>query len=273
MEIEQNNQLPFLDVLIHRYERSFKFDVYRKPTNVLSYVHFYSSHHSRTKASVLSSMYLRAYRICSPEFLDDEFLRICNIASKLKYPKYLIENSQKMARKSYFEDKTKDTFNSKNLLVLPYHDNFIKLPHILKNFNIQVIFSNSNTVRSLLIKNSPENKEGCVYKIPCKNCNKCYIGQTGKELNVRLKQHKYSVRSGQMSNALFVHLRDFNHCINWEEAKVIVKSNSYLNRNIIESSLIKDTFVNNLNLSHGLYKLDNFIIKKIVSQTLVNLSP
>ena len=48
-EVEHNNSLVFLDVLIHREDGNFKFDVYRKPTNVLSYVHFYSSHPQKKK--------------------------------------------------------------------------------------------------------------------------------------------------------------------------------------------------------------------------------
>ena len=171
-----------------------------------------------------------------------------------------------MARKSHFEGKSTEKFKSKNLLVLPYHENFERLPHILRNFNIQVAFKNSNTVRNLLIKNSPKSMEGCVYSIPCKHCNKCYIGQTGKELKIRIDQHKYSVRSGQMSNALFVHMRDTNHSIDWKGSTVVVKSKSCLDRNIIESSLIKHSFDDNLNLSHGLYRLDNFIVKSIVTQ-------
>ena len=37
-------------------------------------------------------------------------------------------------------------------------------------------------------------------------------------------------------------------------------------RNIIESSHIKHSFVNSLNLSMGMYKLDNFMVKEIVKQ-------
>ncbi len=61
-----------LDVPIYRCERTFKFDVYRKPTNVLSYFHFYSSHHIKTKKAVLSSMFLRALRICSSGYNNGE---------------------------------------------------------------------------------------------------------------------------------------------------------------------------------------------------------
>ena len=93
-----------------------------------------------------------------------------------------------------------------------------------------------------------------------------HIGQTGKDLSVRIKQHKYSVRTGQTSNALFVHLRDYNHPIDWDNAAPIISCDSFVNRNIIESSIIKKSDDFNLNLSSGMYKLDKFIIEKICNQ-------
>ena len=108
--------------------------------------------------------------------------------------------------------------------------------------------------------------DGCIYKIPCKECNKCYIGQTGKSLALRVKQHKYSVRTGQESNALFIHLRDMNHCIDWPQATSIFPCNDIAKRNIIESSMIKHSKNDLINLSNGLYKLDNFISDRIVRQ-------
>lgn len=267
-ESEQSMCLPFLDVLVHRCGRSFKFDVYRKPTNVLSYVHFYSSHHKRTKLAVLSSMFLRALRICSPEYINGELDKIYNIALDLKYPKYLIDTALGKAKETKY-NVNKREFCRKNLLVLPYHETFTGLPNMLKKFNINVCFSNKNTVKNVLIKNSPQCNEGCVYTIPCKHCNKYYIGQTGKSLELRKKQHMYSIRAGQDSNALFVHVRDNNHVINWNNSKEIKTSKSLVDRNIIESSLIKQTFNENLNISEGLYKLDKYITHKISSHFTV----
>lgn len=266
VEVEQNDSLPFLDVLIHRCDRSFKFDVYRKPTNVLSYVHFYSSHHNKVKHSVLSSMFLRALRVCSPEFVDNEISKIYEISSNLKYPRYFVDKSLDMAKKTYHNMNNKEKYCTKNLLVLPYHNNFVELPSVLKNLNINVAFKNTNTVKNLLIKNSPDCSEGCVYTIPCKYCNKYYIGQTGKNLENRKKQHMYSIRTGQESNALFIHVRDSNHSIDWTNSRKIVTNKSYIDRNIIESSLIKHTMCNNINISPGLFKLDPIILNMIIKK-------
>ena len=46
---EQNSSISFLDIKIHRHNNSFKFSVYWKPTNNLSYLHYYSHHASNVK--------------------------------------------------------------------------------------------------------------------------------------------------------------------------------------------------------------------------------
>ncbi len=129
-------------------------------------------------------------------------------------------------------------------------------------------FKNNCTVKNKLIKNSTQCNEGCIYTVPCKNCNRFYIRQTGKTLEQRKKQHKYSVRAGQESNALFVNVRDTNHCIDWENCKKVIISKSFVERNILESSLIKHTCKDNLNLSKGLFKLDNYVTGKISKNVL-----
>ena len=58
LETESNKTLPFLDILIHREDSQFKYSIYRKPTNTLSYIHFYSNHCTTVKRSIFQSMYL-----------------------------------------------------------------------------------------------------------------------------------------------------------------------------------------------------------------------
>ena len=266
MEIENDSSLPFLDVLIIRNNRNFKYSIYRKTTNVSAYVHFYSSHSDKVKQSVFSSMFLRAYRICSPEHIDEEINKIYEISANLKYPRIFIDKCLTAAKKTFYNSTEKQPYDNKNLLILPYNKNFKHLPQILKPLDINVAFRNDNTVKSSIIKNGPSNKIGCIYKVPCKMCNKAYIGQTGKTLDTRLKQHRYSVRSAQETNALFIHLRDAGHPIDWTNATNVLQNSSVIERNIIESSLIKKSWQSNLNLNDGLYRLDPIIIKEITDK-------
>ena len=99
-EEERDCCLPFLDVNVHRTPNGFRFSVFRKPTNVCSYIHYYSNHSDKVKKATFSSMFLRALRICSPEFLQEEFESIFSISEKLKYPRHFIESAMTKAQKN-----------------------------------------------------------------------------------------------------------------------------------------------------------------------------
>ena len=126
---------------------------------------------------------------------------------------------------------------------------------------------NKNRIKNtIIIKNCLKNKIGGIYQILCKVCKKPYLGQTSKSLDVRIKQHKYSVRTEQESNALFIHVRDFGHPIDWDNATTLIYNNRLIERNIIESSFIKKSWDCNLNLSLGMFKLDPILNKEITER-------
>ena len=275
MEHENDSSLPFLDCRIHRIDRKFKYSIYRKPTNISSYIHHYSSQNSKVKQSAFLSMYLRALRICSPEYLDNEMEKINSIGKEHKYPDIFLQQTLRKAKRIFYDSNPREQFNNNNLLVLPYHENFRDLPQLLKSFNVNVVFKNASTVRTMLIKNSPNDNGSCVYKIPCNMCSKFYLGQTGKGLQTRIMQHKQSIRYGQETNAIFLHLRDNHHTIDWSNAAPIAYCKNALERNVIESSLIKYSEKCNMNVSQGLYKLDSFLISQIFKKysSCLNLPP
>ena len=72
LERESNGSLAFLDTCIVRTENIFKFKVFRKPTNKEDYVHFYSAHAERVKTGIVIGFFLRAFRICNAEYLDEK---------------------------------------------------------------------------------------------------------------------------------------------------------------------------------------------------------
>ena len=139
---------------------------------------------------------------------------------------------------------------------------------MLKPFGVHVVFKN-NTLKNILINNSPTNKNGCIYEIPCNECNKKYIGQSGKELEQRIKQHKYNVRIGNTASGLFQHMNEFNHGINWKEAREIIYCKDIVKRNIIESCIIKKNCNELLNISPGMYKLDEIVLNNIFKQLVI----
>lgn len=266
VETEVDGKLPFLDLLIVKYNDSFKFKVYRKPTHTDGYIHYFSNHDNSVKKSVFSGMFLRGFRICDPEYLEEEFSHIRTIANKLCYPSAFIEKCLIKAKRTFYSPTTRENNNNnfRNLLVLPYHKDLAPLTRLIKPLNINVILKNDSTIRNCLVKNSPNIDQNgcCVYKIPCKICDKMYIGQTGKKcLKNRISEHKYAVKTGNESSAIFVHSRDKDHLINWNASCDIYKSKCLTERLIIESCIIKQC--KSINLSEGMYKMDAILTKEL----------
>ena len=101
-----------------------------------------------------------------------------------------------------------------------------------------------------------------VYKIPCKDCDKVYWGETGRSCAVRLKEHMRDVRNCNLSNALFNHKIDCDHRIDWDDAQIVFKSNSYFKRRIVESALIATYPC--FNLSDGHFKSNDSFKTQII---------
>ena len=91
------------------------------------------------------------------------------------------------------------------------------------------------------------------YKIPCKDCPSVYFGETGRALSDRVKEHKRDIVNQKPESALASHVSQHNHRFDFDESRLIFKSNSLAKRHIVESALItlyqKNTINNNLGFS------------------------
>ena len=267
VEWETNNKIPFLDVLIIRDTTEYKFSVYRKPTFSLSYIHYFSYHDIPIKIGVASNLFLRALRICSPEHLEKEMDLIRRQLSLLKYPNHIIERAIHKANTIFYRPPP-DTIREppSNKIIIPHLDRIKTVTQVFGNSN-PFAFTYPNTLAKSLInvQQKAVPKDIGVYEIPCTDCDKSYIGFTGKSLSQRLLQHKRSVKYGQQSSAIFNHINNNNHRINWNMSRIIYSSNCRFKSQIIESALIKQR--NTMNLTKGSWDAD--IIDKTFLQPTI----
>ena len=77
-----------------------------------------------------------------------------------------------------------------------------------------------------------------VYKIPCSKCHLQYFGMTGRSLQQRLSEHKTYVKKALTTSAIFLHLRDKKHHMDWPAARIIYPSTNLETRLLVEKSLI-----------------------------------
>ena len=85
VEMEENNQLPYLDVLVHRDEDTLTTSVYCKKTKTDQYLHFRSYHHPQVKTSVVSCL-IRAERVSRENSLSKELQHFSDMFQAKGYP-------------------------------------------------------------------------------------------------------------------------------------------------------------------------------------------
>ena len=75
-----------------------------------------------------------------------------------------------------------------------------------------------------------------VYSIPCAECPRTYIGQTGRSLDHRLREHRRALKNGDLgSSALAEHVFSTNHQVDLSKAMVIDTHNHTQTRCMLES--------------------------------------
>ena len=70
-------------------------------------------------------------------------------------------------------------------------------------------------------RSQPEERRGSIYRIPCSTCSSTYIGETGRGLRVRLREHQRDFTTDNASNALVQHARKSGHFPDWPSAQTV----------------------------------------------------
>lgn len=112
----------------------------------------------------------------------------------------------------------------------------------------------------------PKNKiNNVVYEIPCRQCNKGYIGQTKRNTEQRIKEHKTNInRQENEHTALTKHKTQSDHEFDYSNFKILAIEENLNKRLFIEmasifkqkNSVNQRTDIENLsNMYHGILKM------------------
>ena len=91
--------------------------------------------------------------------------------------------------------ENKNNEKSRGMVTLPYDQGVTEpVQRILKHHDIASAVRPHKNLRQILVhptyKVEDTCKTDCVYQIPCKTCNMCYIGETGRTFGTRLDEYK-----------------------------------------------------------------------------------
>ena len=73
-----------------------------------------------------------------------------------------------------------------------------------------------NTLTKVKDPTDTKTRIGTVYKVICAECPTTYIGETGRTLDCRIKEHKQSTEKQDVVNIIAVNHMETNHRIDWE---------------------------------------------------------
>nr|VZI45552.1 unnamed protein product [Spirometra erinaceieuropaei] len=112
-ESEADNEIAFLDVLLHRQEDgSIKRRVFRKKTWVRQYINFHSFAPLNIKRNLVQGLADRVKRICSPEAIEAELQHLQNTLRENGYPeRFILRNiGERIAKPTVATAEKKDVF-------------------------------------------------------------------------------------------------------------------------------------------------------------------
>ena len=105
--------------------------------------------------------------------------------------KQQMEDKQKCPKTT----KKSDGAPSRGMVVIPYVEGVAeKIKRAALKYNVATAVCPTNTLKNILVH--PKDKKDtteisdAVYNIPCKSCDKSYIGETGRLFGTRLKEHQ-----------------------------------------------------------------------------------
>lgn len=234
--------------MIDRTDDGPKYRVYRKQTNKDDYIHYLSAHSDKIKSGIIIGFFLRAYRICSPEYLEDELKYIITTFSKLRYPKGVILKSRRKAQKIRNRQTNENEMENRNILVVP---NSLLVPIISKFIrcgNMEIVTETGQRIGETVkgkIEDPCQQDNSIVYKIPCCSCDHSYYGESGQGITTRINQHKSDVRYHRPSNSLVQHIDKTGHLPDWHNVTILHQGINKRLRKVLEAAEISKNKTNN----------------------------
>ena len=266
-----------MEGLIRDQNNNIKTKVHRKPTDNSIFLHWQSHAPKRWKWGSLRTLVLRAYNISSDEYLKEELDYISKVFHENnKYPLWVIHkvlNEVKQQQLQYEQQHQaqhqiqEDTYPVENgelqvHLNDPAKNNFLLLPYkgqkgeyimnSMKRFiekllptdtktNVTYTGRKLSTFFPIKDKNKFDNEHDIVYHVKCPSdlCNENYVGECGRRIIERIKDHsgrdnkshmlKHSITSGHRN-------------VTKDDFTIVAKKfkNNKWKRKVSESLIIKD---------------------------------
>lgn len=240
LEVEKNRQINFLDLTLIRENNHIHTKWYTKSVSSGRYLNYNSEHHKIHKKNVITAIIDRSIKLTTAKYRQETINKAKNLLSINGYPPHLINSITKRRVHAFYNSLNRGVLSQSSEPLkyssIPYVNGLSeKLEHIFQHHNISITHKSHNHVKQFFTKlksKTPKMKQThIVYKIPCEDCNKVYIGQSLQYLQERIKAHKYAKNA---STALTKHKVETDHTFNYQNTSILAIEHNTFKRNIKE---------------------------------------
>jgi hypothetical protein len=181
-EPEVNNNINYLNLPISRTEFDITFRIYRKPAFSDTIIPYDSCHPFPHKYAAIRFLYNRLHNYDLDEIASSKELNtIHNILHNNGFPIKIYNFNHKKPKPT-----NTDTQKQKWISFTYIGKETRYITHIFKNTNVKIAYTTKNSLDTHLStkEHRPDKYSASgIYKLSCPDCNKAYIGQTGRALN------------------------------------------------------------------------------------------
>ena len=200
--LRKNGKIHFLVCFVpHDNNNKLRYAIYRKATHTDRLLDQSSYNSISHKATTIQTLTRRARLICgSPDSFADENKYLHNVFNN-NNNNHNKDNFRRNTCKNTEPKVTNNDATPGTTTIIPYIKGTSEtIARILQPYNIPVAHKPITTLRQLLtnVKDRDElsHRQGAVYKIKCCDCQATYSGETGRNLDIRLTEHKRATRNG-----------------------------------------------------------------------------
>ena len=174
--------------------------------------------------------------MCHEENLEQELEKLTIIFQENGYNKQLIKS---IIRQTGEERLPKEEPEEKEkIVIMPYVQNTTdRIGKLLRKHNIKPVFKPLKTIKDTIPSTKdkvPLETEG-VYKITC-GCGKHYVGQTGRQIKTRIKEHESDTRHARVKkSAVAEHSAECQKTVDFTKAKVLSRETRWTDQMVRES--------------------------------------
>lgn len=241
VELGDSEGIAFLDAKIKIKNQCIEFRVFSKPYSAGVLMNFKSHQDIGVKKSIIAGEVIRYHRISDnfEEDLQDLRVKLRNNDYPDRIVEEVIQGTSKKLKKGK-KEKEKDCTKWLSICY-PGRKRAKALRKISRKYGFKLAFKKNKTLANIFSKSykyNTNNNKGIIYSITCK-CGAEYIGETGKDLCHRIKQHKYAIKVIDYNNGIAVHCQECTAGIRWEEAEILGKEGKWYHRKMKESLWIQ----------------------------------